>query len=368
MEDFVVVGGGVIGLSIAYELSRTGSKVRVIERGAPGREASWAGAGILPAAGVDNVSEPIEQLRARSGVLHEEWATALREETGIDTGYRVCGGVYVARDDEARKQLETAVAYWQWTGVKTSVVDGRAMRDIERGLSELDDDAQCAVVEAEAQLRNPWHLRALEAACRRRGVTIDVGEEVVELVVRNGRVSGVVTTGRTIEAAGVCVAGGAWSGRLLADVGVDVPIRPVRGQIALLRGGEHVPRRVINEGSRYVVPRADGRTLVGSTEDDAGFDKRTTTEGIAGLLEFGQSLVAGLASAEVERTWAGLRPGSEHGMPYLGRIGRLDNGYVATGHFRSGLFLSTGTAEAMGQLIRGEETSVDLSGFAVADT
>ena len=140
---------------------------------------------------------------------------------------------------------------------------------------------------------------------------------------------------------------------------------PVRGQMVLYKCEQQPFHRVINEGSRYLVPRSDGRVLVGSTEEEVGFDKSTTDSALRELMTLARELVPQLTPDKVERTWAGLRPGSYDGMPYLGSVPGLDNVFVAAGHFRSGLFLSTGTAVVMGQLIRGVTTDVDLRPFRV---
>jgi glycine oxidase len=140
-------------------------------------------------------------------------------------------------------------------------------------------------------------------------------------------------------------------------------IRPIRGQIVLLQTDRATPRHIINDGPRYLVPRGDGRVLVGSTEEDVGFDKRTTADGVAGLLEFARTLLPALGTAQFEHSWAGLRPATADGRPYLGRIPGLENAFVAAGHFRSGLTLSPGTAVVMSQLIRDQTPSIDLAPF-----
>jgi glycine oxidase len=140
---------------------------------------------------------------------------------------------------------------------------------------------------------------------------------------------------------------------------------PVRGQIVLYRCHSPPFQRILNEGSRYLVPRDDGRVLVGSTEEEVGFDKSTTTEGLAELQRLACELVPALKSANVEHAWAGLRPASFDGFPYIGKIPGLENAFVASGHFRSGLQLSTGTARVMGQLIRGQQPVIDLRAFEV---
>ena len=171
------------------------------------------------------------------------------------------------------------------------------------------------------------------------------------------------TAAGSFEANTVCVTTGCWTGNLGQKLGLSLAIAPVRGQMVLLALPQPPVSRIINEGSRYLVPRADGRLLVGSTEEDAGFDRRTTSGAIAGLLELAISLVPDLAAAPVERWWAGLRPSTRDGRPYLGRVPEIDNAFVAAGHFRSGLQQSTGTAVVMSQLIRGQEPEIDLSSF-----
>ncbi len=140
-------------------------------------------------------------------------------------------------------------------------------------------------------------------------------------------------------------------------------IKPIRGQMVLLSLNRMIVERIVNEGARYLVPRADGRLLVGSTEEDVGFDRDTTAGAVSDLLQFAMSLAPGLEGARVERFWAGLRPSTQDGLPYLGRLPDLENAFMAAGHFRSGLQLSPGTAVVMGQLIRGEQPTIDLSQF-----
>jgi glycine oxidase len=222
------------------------------------------------------------------------------------------------------------------------------------------------LVPDEAQLRNPRHMQALVAACHRRHVEIASGVEVIDCLARNGRIESLRTPFGDERAQRICFTAGAWTYGLLARLGVTTGILPVRGQIVLFQCPAQPFRRILSEGPRYLVPRDDGRVLVGSTEEEAGFDKSTTKEAIRELTQLAIDLVPSLRQAQVERTWAGLRPGSFDGLPYLGQIPGLENAFVAAGHFRSGLYLSTGTAVVMGQLIRGLPPEIDLSPFQIA--
>jgi glycine oxidase len=366
MDDVLILGGGVIGLSLAYELAGGGVKVRLIDRAAPGQEASWAGAGILPPGNRRTAECPYDELVGLSYELHPQWATALREETGIDTGYRRCGGVYVARSVHDAAGLRGAMAVLRRREIAVVELPGEQVAEYEPALADTRERIHTACfLPDEAQLRNPWHLKALTAACLSRGVEIQSGAAAEDFVVRGDRITAVRTSSGELAAEKYCVCGGAWSRDLLSHLGIELPLKPIRGQIVLLSTSAPRLRHIVNEGPRYLVPRSDGRLLVGSTEEDAGFDKRTTAEGIAGLLQFALDLAPPLREATVERTWAGLRPGTPDGLPYLGEIPGLANAYLAAGHFRSGLQMSPGTARVMAQLIRGQRPEIDLTAFRV---
>jgi len=188
---------------------------------------------------------------------------------------------------------------------------------------------------------------------------------VLDIVVEAGAVIDVRTSAGPLRARQYCITSGAWTAPLLAKLDIMAGIVPIRGQMVLFRCPAPPVRRIINAGSRYLVPRDDGRLLAGSTEEEAGFDKRTTDGAIAELVDFARGLIPALAEAEIERTWAGLRPGSFDGLPYLGPLPGLANAFIAAGHFRSGLFLSPATAVVMAQLLCGEEPEIDLGPFRI---
>lgn len=364
MEDCLIVGGGVIGLSLAYELNSRGMSVRVIERGLPGQEASWAGAGLLPPAKRSTARNALEALAGLSSEMHAEWARELLVQTGVDTGYRRSGSVHIARDEESALLLAQLGRQLREQQIEAQELEARDLAQIEPAL------AHPGVVNAlhgalfmpdEAQLRNPRHLKALAIACALRGVSIQSEVSVESFEVNQGRVSAVRTSAGRLAAKAICLCSGAWTGEMAARLGVHLPMVPVRGQMVLLSAPAPVFGRIINEGRRYVVPRADGRVLIGSTEEEVGFDKRTTAGGIGSLLQFGCDLVPELAGLQIERTWAGLRPGTPDGMPYIGRLGELENVFVAAGHYRGGLHLAPGTARVLSQLMCGETPEIDLA-------
>lgn len=355
--DVLIVGGGVIGLTTAWHLAADGVRVAVVEAAAFGRQASWAGAGILPAGGPADA--PYERLRALASRLFPPLSRDLLQATGVHNGYHVCGGVELPEAGHAEPPSDE----WHADGTPHRLV-GRA--DLDRlwpGLHPRYDRA--AELPALAQVRNPWHLRALLAGCQARGVSLWADWPASRLLLVGRRVEGVEGERGRLEAGAVLLAAGAWSEALLAQAGHRPGVRPVRGQMALLDVGRPTERRVLLVGKRYLVPRGDGRILVGSTEEEAGFDARPTAGGVAGLLAFAADVVPSLASAVLERSWAGLRPGSADGMPHLGGVPGYDDLHVATGHFRAGLHLSPATGLVMAQHLTGRPTAVPLEAFGL---
>ncbi len=352
MSDVVIIGGGVIGLSAAYELAGQGVAVRVLEQSQFGQEASWAGAGILPPCRLSESVTDEDRLRAESFALWPIWSQRLREETGIDNGFVNCGGVELPVSGSRAECNEIAIL-WRSRGVTVEEWSGAELQQREPGLNR---ELERAVALPElCQVRNPRHLKALIAGCARRGVELSPGTPVIGFEQSGTRVVAVQTPHGDVSADQFVVCGGAWSRSLLAQAGVEFSLEPVRGQMVLLNALPLPTRRVIEVGPRYVVPRADGRVLIGSTEERVGFDKSNTAEAIGELIRFGTELVPALKSARLERCWSGLRPHRPSGEPFIGRA--VSNGeprenlFVAAGHFRLGLTLSPVTAVRVRQLL-----------------
>jgi glycine oxidase len=357
-----IAGAGVIGLSLAYELSGRGAEVTLLERGQPGREASWAGAGILTPAS-PAAAAPLDRLRAHSLERIARWSRELQTSTGIDNGYRRSGALELASSPEEVTALRQSAALWRAQGVTAGELSPARLAASEPALAagiilalELPD---------EAQIRNPRHMQALAAACRARGVLIRSESPVTAIDARAGRVAGFATPAGAVAGDLFVVAAGPWSAAPLATLGIELPIRPVRGQIVLLACPAPPFRHILWEGSRYLVPRDDGRVLVGSTEEDAGFDPSPTAAGVAGLLDLAHRLVPGLKAARFERAWGGLRPApaGDERLPYIGAVPGHPNLFVAAGHFRAGFELSAGTALVLSDLLLGETPSVPLEAF-----
>lgn len=368
----LIVGGGVIGLSLAWELAQRGRQVSVLDAQAMGRGASWAGAGILPASARQAAVDPYEQLKSLSHTAHPEWAQRLTAATGVDTGFRRCGGIYLASTRAEAATLAAHQSWWDTHGIAYEAWDLAQLQQHEpRLFAALHDQSLIHGLRGiwflpdEYQLRNPWHLQALAMACRQCGVEL-VEQAAVQRIECTGldRIR-VVTVERTWQAHQVCLCSGAWARHTLSQLGFDTGIMPIRGQMVLYRGEQQLLNSIINEGHRYLVARHDGRLLAGSVEEEAGYVVETTEPGIGSIRNWAESIMPALKQLPLERTWAGLRPGSFDGLPYLGRVPGVDNLFVAAGHFRSGLHLSCGTAIVMANAMLGLPNSIDLTPFRV---
>ena len=361
MSDVVIIGGGVVGLSLAYELRQRETSVTLLARSDLAGESSWAGAGILAPGSLQGDRDPENLLRAHTQELLARWSVELHEETGIDNGFRRCGSLAVTME-QGLPPLRSGAdeGRWRRTGVPVESGDSQ---DLERWEPDLRLLAPAAFrLPTEAQLRNPRHCRALAIACSHHH-RLEPDRPVTGFKVQGTRIVAAETSGGEVAGERFVVAAGAWSRKLLAPLGVDLPVKPIRGQIVLLKAPEQRLRHIVWCGSRYLGPRDDGRLLVGSTLEDEGFAPHTTARGVRDILDFALRLAPDLGGFEVERSWAGLRPGTADGLPYLGSLPGFDNLYVATGHYRAGVELSAGPALVMAQLLTGEEPSVPLEHF-----
>jgi glycine oxidase len=360
VADVIVVGGGIIGLLCARELRLGGLKVMLLDRDRPGQQASWASAGIVGsrAPWAQSTSGRLQTLSAE---LWPKLADALRDESGMDVEYRQTGTLYPALDAEHadRMRFETAAA--RRAGLEFEMVEGSALREAEPALGPAVIAAQ---IGPGGNVENRRAVRALELAESRAGTEIVAGAPVAEVSSRAGKVIGVrQIDGDERRAERVVIAAGSWSGQI-GGTEPHPPVVPQRGQILALGGAAAGLRRtVMKADDPYLVPRADGRVVVGATREFVGYDRRLTAGGIAWLLASAIELVPAFAGAEVVETWCGFRPVSADGLPIIGPAA-IDGLFYATGHGASGVGPAPGSARLLAAYVLGKEPPFDASALS----
>lgn len=361
----VIVGGGIIGLSIARELRRASdAEVLVIEAAHPGAEASSAAAGMLAPQFESSNPGPMTNLGLLSRKMWPQWASSIEAEAGFSVEFVACGGIQVATSPAEEKSLEAKVQWQRVQGLRAQWLDRHELRVVEPALSEKNIAG--ALFPDEQQVDSPRLMEALHVAARRLHVQLRKGT-VRRVIVGEKAVSGVDVDGEVVSASHVVVAAGAWSSLLPGCPIAPTQLKPVRGQMIELRCRGAAPfSRLLKSTGGYLVPRTDGRVVVGSTMDMAGFDKRVTAKGALKLLRAALDLVPSLDSAELVRSWSGLRPWTADQLPFLGPS-PTPGLFFATGHFRNGILLAPITARLVTQSLLGQTPEVDLTPFGSRD-
>lgn len=339
-SKFVVIGAGALGLASAEALLRQGAEVTVLERGSVGRESSWAGGGILSPLCPWDYSDEVSRLALRGMAMFGGFAESLHRATGIDPEYQRSGMLVLPPFDiQAAKQ---------WCAV-------HGMRVEERMGGLLLPDI--------AQARNPRLMQALHARVEQLGGRIVQQCKVNEVVTEAGRVKHLATTQGDFSADAYIVTAGAWSKVLLGEYALGADIKPIRGQMLLFKFAAPPISHIVLQGEIYLIPRRDGHLLLGSTREDVGFDKSTTDEAHAMLLQRGIALLPALRGMPVIKHWAGLRPGSPGNIPTIGRHPHLHNLYINSGHFRYGVTMSPASVEVLLNTLNGTPQPFDVSPY-----
>lgn len=361
--DVLVIGGGVVGCSIAYHLQRSGAQVTLAEQGRIGSGASSAAAGMLAPLAESHEPGPFSRLAQLGLRAFHEQAEELIGESGIDFEYRRDGILRVAEQETEQGELRATLPWQRESGAVVRWVEGRELAELEPSLSTQIRGA--LYTEREGHV-NPARLTAaLAAAAVRRGAQLFEGCKV-EGFERNGsRLTAVLSSSGRLRFEQVVVAGGAWTGAFAQSLGIAVPVHPVRGQMAALEQIPMAVRHIIYSHNGYLVPKSDGSVQVGATEeDDAGYDASVTASGLHWLLGAACRLVPALTGARYLRSWAGLRPCSPDRMPIIGPLPNYRNALIATGHFRNGILLSLVTGRLVAELLRSGRMPAELEAFS----
>jgi glycine oxidase len=368
--DAIVIGAGIIGLSVAIELNKQGLRVLVVEKGEAGREASWAAGGMLvdfP----DETPAALQELATASARMYPEFVRELQDESGLKIDLRSVGTIALTcMETGLRPVLAGSFGKAQdRLSPATTQADTlpQPLATLEPALSE-SLEVCFSVRFVEERCVDPRDLTAAAiGAARHRGIDFSSGDHVLAVEVADGKASGVRTNKTKFSAGMIVNCAGAWAGQIGPH---SFPTRPVKGQMLCVIMPEkemvrHVVRTVGWKPDVYLIPRTDGRMLIGATVEEAGFDKQTVPETILKLRKAAIDLLPKLAEARILEAWAGLRPGTPDGLPILGAT-PTPGYFVATGHFRDGILLAPVTARVMGQVMTGRRAELDLSAFAAA--
>jgi len=347
--DVIIAGGGIIGLSLSIALRKRGARVLVVERGEPGREASHAAAGMLVDCALETPAA-LQPLAWASARMYPEFAHELRDESGIDVDLRDDGTLVFPPPEHVHDR----------PGFTTESLLPVPLAELEPALA---DPKRPALYLKECSVDPRALVAAALKAAKHRDVDISSGTAVTAVLLSNGRVEGVSTDKTRYSAPVVVNCAGAWAGHLPPH---NFPTRPVKGQMLAVVGPSHnLLRHVIRAPEVYVVPRSDGRILIGATVEEAGYDKRTDPNTIHRMHQAAIRMIPALWQGRVLEAWAGLRPGTPDNLPILGATG-TPGYFVAAGHFRDGILLAPVTAHVMAQVITGVKPEHDLAAFSPA--
>jgi glycine oxidase len=348
--DAVVIGGGVIGLSVAWRAARAGLSVAVVDP-EPGSGASHFAAGMLaPVGEAEYGEETVVELNRDSAARYPSFIAELELDAGRSAGYRQTGTLHVAVDADEQSALERQFRYREGLGLPVERLTSRETRDLEPGLAPSIRGGM--LVESDHQVDPRAMVPTLLQACNRLGVQIHRSRAA--LVVTTGRAKGVdLDGGERLDASWVVLAAGCWSGSVTGIPQEDIPpVRPVKGQILRLRGAPGMLTRTVRGGSVYILPRGDGRVVIGGTVEERGFDTSVTAGAVYELLREARALVPDVGELELVEASAGLRPGSPDNMPLVGEA--TTTGLIlATGHYRNGYLLAPATADAVASALAG---------------
>jgi glycine oxidase len=362
-KKVIIVGGGVVGLSIAHHLLARGIKSIVIERGPFAKEASWAGAGYLDLRAAAQVGGAYFDLCRLSFDLFPEWVDRIQKESGLDCELLESGSLDLAFDDKDEKGIEVLEKKLKGQGLEGQWLTAAQAREKEPGLS---DRVQSAFYLKETrQVRPPRLTRALLRSLQSQGVVLRELEMVQSFLAKGRTIFGVKTNKQTLEADAVVLAAGAWTGLFGEKFKRVIPVKPIRGQALLYQSNPKFLNHILFSPLAYLVPRMDGRIYVGSTLEEVGFDKSTTSSGLELLKRGALRALPGLSEVLMDDSWAGLRPGSPDGWPFLGKLPEWEGVWLAAGHFTHGLLLSAATGQLIAQDILGETPSADLGPFVL---
>lgn len=359
IADVTVIGGGISGMLSAFYLKQAGRQVKIIERGGIGRESSWAGGGILSPLYPWRYPDAVTQLASWGQKHYPELSAQLLSETGIDSEYLKSGFLLLNVDDpQLAKRWST-----KWQHALESIQTDE-IHKLEPQLPQKY--SQALWMKEVAQIRNPKLLQALKIWLEQNNVPILEQTEVIKLQVEKDKVTAIKTKQNNIKVEKLLVAGGAWTTKILDQYQANVNVSPVRGQMIMFNTPPKTIQRITILDDHYLIPRKDGRVLFGSTLEQVGFDKTPSDKVRDRLKKLAISMAPILKDMPIERHWAGLRPGSPNGIPYIGQHPKISNLYINAGQFRNGVVLGPASAKLLTQIITKDNLILDPSAYLIS--
>jgi glycine oxidase len=350
--NVLVIGGGVIGLSIARELHIAGVRdITVVDKSKPGQEASWAAAGMLaPNAETESVDD-FYRFCSESNDLYPAFAEALYKETGIDVGLDLAGTLQLAFDEPEAEGLLAKYRRQKDAGLPTEMLSAEEVLRLEPEISSRVTLGLSYPIDRQADNRKL--VASLLEYCRRNEVSVIQDQQIHSVTVESGRATGALGETRRFSADVTILATGAWTSFIeIGDAGpISIDIKPIRGQMIAFESRNGLLRKVIYGHDCYLVPRADGRILVGATVEDVGFDKAVTGEAVSELRRSAVEILPEIANLDIVESWSGLRPCSTDELPVIGNVSGIDKLFIATGHYRNGILLAPLTAKIIAEKV-----------------
>jgi len=358
LPEVIIIGGGIIGMLTARELHNAGVDVLAIERGPLGGESSWAGGGIISPLYPWLYSKSVNQLAEISKTIYPGLAQQLQDESGVDCELITSGLLFTSLEEQ--QQAESWAQ--EWSVELQTITDAQQIHEIE---PQVSTDIESGLWLPDImQIRNPKLVKALKGSFDTLGIKYLEHTTVQELIIEAGVMRGVKTATEVYTADKVIIASGAWSAGFIKGE-KNVAVEPVKGQMIMFRGEPGLIRRMVLSSGHYIIPRKDGRVLAGSTLEHTGFDKSVTDVATVELRRAAVEIIPALGDMEIERQWAGLRPGTEQGIPYICMHPEIDGLYINAGHYRNGVVLGAASVRLMTEMVLGRKPSIDPAPYVL---
>ncbi|WP_096439898.1 glycine oxidase ThiO [Alteribacter populi] len=361
-ERILILGGGVIGLATAFELSRRNYEVTVVEKSSCGGQASGAAAGMLaPFSEIGEDPDDFFTFCRDSLLMFKNWQNEIKKVAETDFDFTESGSLHAVYHEADLLALETRQSWQKKFGSKAELITGKTLHAMEPHLS--DSVIAALYSPEESHVFSPDYVKALKSACEKNGVTIEEKLSKVDVREWQDRLSLQSEDGRIFSGDKLIVCSGAWSNELEKIFGIRIPVFPIRGQICAYELGDEQVNHIIYTSQGYLVPKTNETLVNGASEDMAGFQTTVTEKGIARLTNWNKNVLPFLTSKAPFHTWAGLRPATQDGFPLIGKLETHSHIVFATGHYRNGILLSPMTAFAVADLLDGKNEYAPLASF-----